>query len=383
MQGSVIERVERLTAADYEELIAFLDTCFGEASPSFRLQAPGNLQPTDASLGMMRAIRRQGRLAAVAGLFPRTLIMGEQQLAVSGVGCVATAPRWRGEGLMTELMEHLVAASDAARVPVSALGGHRQRYRRWGYEICGQQLQVQMTAADLRQGPGKLPSVTLEPAGPGDLTTLQALHETQPLRVARKPELHLLRLRNWQCEPWLALDEDGIPVGYLSGRREDGLVSELVADEVGHGLAILRDWQALVEQPLSLSLPPLPTPLNQAICELAEAVQLVPSANWRLHDWAPVVEAALELRHQLQPLPEGGVTMGLLDGPSYALRVDGDRASCTPFGGEPEVRLDAWRLSRLLFGPTPPSLVMELPPAAGLLQSWCPLPLWLPKPDRC
>src|SRR3990172_7959322 len=105
MMGTGIKRLE---ARHFEELIAFLNRAFGyEAANGFPQLLPVLYQPDDEHMRCQYAVRENGTLIAVTGVFPIEWRVADACLRVAGVGGVSVDPNYRGQGLMRRLMEHV------------------------------------------------------------------------------------------------------------------------------------------------------------------------------------------------------------------------------------------------------------------------------------
>ncbi len=377
------ESIVRLVAEDFDELISFLDQAF--STTNFDRLLPSAYRRTDASMGCNLAIRRHGDLAAVVGLFPSTMIVGGSRLRLAGIGGVSTGRQYRGQGHMKRLMNAALEAIAAEDFELSLLGGNRQRYGYWGYERCGTSLQFLLSEPCLRHTFPKPPTVSLHPLGndASDLDAVQRLHEAEACRAERPRELQRDFLRNWRKEALVARDGDGAVVAALSADPQSGDVFELLATDVEAGMQALHAWGAQMGKAVKVMCSPLATPLNRRLWSFAELGDMVNAGNWLVRHWPIVVESVLKLKNQYEPLAEGELVLGFNDGsPSFRVEVNGAHVSCQPSDEEPALCLSQAEMHRLLFGPPQPEMVTSLPPAAGVLRAWCPLPLWLPRPDH-
>ena len=64
------------------------------------------------------------------------------------------------------------------------------------------------------------------------------------------------------------------------------------------------------------------------------------------------------------------------------ITVDGEGARCEPTADPAVFAADPRAMLQTLCGPLPPSLRAPLPPAAAILDTWCPLPLYFSRQDR-
>ncbi len=121
--------IEQLHANDYQDCIDFINMVFSMSGgpTDFPQLLPTYYTPTDASMQCHHVIRENGRIRALVGVYPGTLLVGGIPLRVARIGAVSTHPDRREQGYMQQLMNHCMqlVRRDYA---VSHLGGLRHRY---------------------------------------------------------------------------------------------------------------------------------------------------------------------------------------------------------------------------------------------------------------
>ncbi len=182
---------------------------------------------------------------AVLGLYPLKWRVGDQTLDIAGIGGVGTHPDWRGKGLMSELLTHIVAVMREQNYPLSWLGGQRQRYRYFGWERCGCQLLFDITHQNIRHEPAMqaLPAVTLERVTDPDAAEFQDLqqwHDDRPMYFSRDGYGFGQNLLNWHSRPHLAHNDKGELVGYVVLDAEQRAVREVIGRDATAAQAIIR-----------------------------------------------------------------------------------------------------------------------------------------------
>ena len=240
--------VVQLSGADFDEAIAFLDGVFGEHRPhDFATLLPSIYQPCDELMSCNHALRVDGRIRAIVGLFPIDWQVGGRLLKVGGIGGVSTHPGDRGKGYMGVLMRHCVERMKAEGFHLSWLGGQRQRYGWFGYEKCGQTVSVDLGPANLRHAcptPVDLRFETLKPGHSGRLEQAWKMHQAQRVHCRRrKPWFHRY-LRAWYNRPHAALDASGEMAGYLVASPDGDQVVELIGRDEETALAMAPAWGA-------------------------------------------------------------------------------------------------------------------------------------------
>ncbi|MAE65861.1 MAG: hypothetical protein CMJ18_16445 [Phycisphaeraceae bacterium] len=381
------EPITRLATEHYDELIEFLNACFNPPGDDFPGILPGCYQPDPEKMRCNYAIRRDGRIAAVTGVFPIEWHIGTTTLRIAGIGGVSTAPKWRGQGLMNRLMRHVTHATRTDGYDLSFLGGQRQRYLYHGWERTGTVLKFDITRTNARHFfYGDAPvAVTLEPFD-GEASVLEAirpLHEGQLLHCARPGDRLCVQLGHWFNRPLLARDGASRIAGYMVSSADGREIVELVGRDDDTAVQIIRARLSLDDlNAIEVSLGPEAIGLAHRLAGFAEYTACVALANWRLFEWQKVIEALLAARHRLAPLPAGAVVLAIEGAPTLRLEVNADGATCVVTTEDADVTENAPTMMRALFGPLKPSTTLgALPESARILDAWCPLPLGIPRQD--
>lgn len=379
------EPIIQLRAADFEEAMDFLNLVFsGHAPTDFAKLLPVLYRPTEEQMACNYAIRQQGRIRAVVGLFPLQWQVGQRVMKVAGIGGVSTHPNRRGTGLMQRLMQHCVAQMKTQGYHLSWLGGQRQRYLYCGYEKCGVGLSLSLSRANLRHCFAGDPALRFEPLAAADQASLARaweLHDAQPSRARRASGDFYLHCVSWHHRPFAALDAGGRMVGYLVANAKGDLVTELVGESEEVGVEMARCWAVRGDQGINLDFNPAAAGLIRRLGQVCEGMSVHASGNWQVFAWEEVLGALLQLRQAGSPLPAGRVVVGIEGYGRLALEVEGERTCCARTDEEPAVAGEAPLMLRLLCGPLPPSQVVLLPAGAALLEAWCPLPLFWARQD--
>lgn len=373
----------RLSASDFGEAMAFLDGVFAEHSPhDFANLLPSIYQPTDEHMRCNYAVRDGGRLAAIVGVFPINWRVGGVPLKMAGIGGVSVHKDFRGKGYMKLLMNHAVEQMQKDGVDLSYLGGRRQRYTYFGYEVGGCKYQLKFNLDNVRHGlRGAEAGVTFEPFedDSDSLSTLKNLHEAQPNYCERSEEAFARYVRSWSFKPRLARDEQGRVVGYVAANEVGDQVNELVARDPESARRIVGAWMQSTKLGLTLQAVGPIDPNLRALIGFAETTSTAPSGNWRIFNWQKVVDALIRAKQMHEPMPAGSVAVQIGDeqGPVYIRNVDEGGG-----GASDVLKLDPLAAVPLLFGPQSPASVQPLPESARMLAAWCPLPLGISPQDK-
>ena len=382
------DSIAPLSAADFDEAMAVMNFAFDKAPPAdFASILPKLYRPEEGLMDCLWALRRDGRIRAVVGVHPLTWKVGAATLPVAGIGGVSTHPECRGQGMMQRLMTHCVGLMKEQGYPLSVLGGQRQRYGYFGYEVCGVGVELQLGKRNLRHcfsEPSEIRFEPLDDGRAGRLEASRALHDAQPVRAERPAgDFHRV-LRSWRAVPYAALRE-GELAGYVVVSLDGKALPEVVGRDGDTAFEIARAWIEQGDQEsVTVTAGPLAGRFLHRLGEVCEEVAPGSSGNWQVFDWPRVISALLAAKAAAPsgvPLADGRVILGIEGYGPVAISVAGRRVSCQRVEETPAISCGPHLAHRLLFGPLPPSQSLLLPKAAAVLESWCPLPLFWSRQD--
>ena len=373
--------IVQLSANDYEDAIDFLNLVFGVYDPiDFEKLLPKLYRPTDEHMRMNYAIKRNGKIRAIVGLFPIDLHMGDRLLKVGGIGGVSVHPRDRGQGHMKRLMNHCIEVMRAEAYDLSWLGGQRQRYAYFGYEVGGTILDYQLTKTNLRhhyEAPPRFDfELVTEPSDPR-IPQMLDWHDRQTIHCSRTTPEFLHIQKSWKHDLYAAM-ADGRPSGYVVADTKTGIVVELVAENQVALERLPAAWVAHQNrESVRFELAPVPGPLPSLLDAIAEYARVRSGGNWQVFNWKTVLEAALATAHGTRGLTPGEGSVEIAGYGRIEATVTSDGVSCTRSETAPD-GMDPKDAVRLLFGPMP-SWTTGL---QSTLDRWTPLPLFMPRQDE-
>lgn len=383
------DSIFKLGVSDFDEAIAHLSLVFND--PNFAELVPALYQPTDVHMRNNLAIRRNGRIAAIVGVFPIDWVVGDERLKVAGIGGVSVRPEFRGQGLMRMLMDAAMDEIKHGGFHAACLGGNRRRYGHWGFEKAGVEATFVVTANSLEPAGCTPPVVAINAiesrfALASDMPALHAISRKQPIHCSRTPHAFALHLFNWRRQPIVAVTPEGRVSGYCCFDPKDSSIVECCFEN-DDGLAAFLSRHVDSSRPqLRVTVPLLRSGRFNRLEQLSDDVSVIEAANWRIYDWPAVLGALLRVKHTTAPLSPGSCVVKVLEtstasasrsSNSFRLNVD-ERASCLACDDRPDFEAPAGHLLRALTGPLTPML----PPAARVLAQWRPLPLAIPMQDR-
>ncbi len=317
---------------------------------------------------------------------PETTIDGERFL-FSTTGNVATHWRETGKGYMSALLERAMTELHDIGADASRLGGHRQRYNRYGFEMAGTSISMSLTAHNV-QGAAFAP-LEFRPVAQEDAETLaliRSLHARSAMAVDCGNDDSLYRvLTAWEAQPFAAYDEECRFTGYLVSAQGGGSLAELKAETPELAERMLLSWiTAHPESGLSFTLPPWETETIAQLSRHCQTLSLNPASQFKIISWGRLINALGRVKGRMRALAKGECIVDIPDEARFILRVKDGAFSCEETALPADLTLDHLTATRLMFGPLPPEAV--LPGLGGknsaMLASLLPLPLSWNGQDR-
>lgn len=389
----MLPKVEKLTAADYDELLDCLNDCFGkDEANSFDKILPSMWRRTDEYMSKHLVVRDGARIAAVVGVYPLPVRFGKHDLLFATVGNVGTREPYRKSGYMKALMTEAMEEVKRLHVDVARLGGARQRYNRYGFEKAGQLTSFSLSKKNIsayydgtlghrETYTPRLIFKTITPDDTEALTFARNLQESSYM-YSRRGDLQRFYevMTAWRMVPTLAMEPDGTPVGFISANPEGTSIAEHAALTPALNYQMLLDWLSHIEAyAINFTTFPWQTELTANCAKLAESWSVSLPTHFKVINWLPVLQAALDARTAIAPAPRGHLVVRI-SGYGTLSFMDG---SVTMTDAMPDLTLDRLAATRFFFGILPAPAIAALPPeAAGYAAALFPLPISWNNQDR-
>jgi predicted N-acetyltransferase YhbS len=362
--------IDAARAADRDELLDFLLTAFrvnAPQHPPFDALYPDLFGANDAAMGRHLVIREGGRIAACVGAYPMDVRIGPCSVRVAGIGQVACAPDRRGGGRMTALLDAAVARLPDERCALSWLSGRRDRYARFGWELAGAALRLGMDARSVGAAPAGW-SIECLSSQDSLADNVWQLRMAQPILEELPLGRWLVKLQRGQTHVWVARREGSHDAAAFAVARQDGSSLQEWGGDTGGLHAIAA---AAVARYGGLSVTCLPGTDPSAALFWSIAVWSSGAlSNLLVVDLAATLAAYAPLVHERLPPGVGAMLV--------MTRQDREVGHFSLGNGGERIVLDRCLMARLLFGPTPPSALLGLPPRLRWLDQVFPLPFLLP-----
>lgn len=387
---NMIDTVERLGAVDFDEAMDFLNMVFSLAygPTDFTQILPKLYQPTDKHMRCNLAIKREGKIKAIVGVFPMELNVNGKIIKIGGIGGVATHPRERNSGMMKVLMNTCLTSMQEEGIHLSCLSGIRQRYQFYGYEKAGSSVRMDFKKHNIKHGVKKeqianLRFEKLDIKKEEWIWSAAQLYNKQPVYIKRdEADFHLF-LENCESKPYVAIDNDEV-VGYIVLNKGNNQINEIVANSNYNFINIIANWiMSSSQDAITIIMPLWEAEKIRLLGEFCEDSRLTGCGSWQVLKWAETIDAFLSLKYSQEELLNGEVVIKIANHSNLKVRVDNGTISCEEVNLEPDIVLDEFTATRLVFGYLAPSKITKLPKnLVSIFNSWFPLPLFIPMQDK-
>ena len=382
--------LSRGTAAQFEEIIDFLDFVFSKNSSGhdFPKMYPNLYHPTDESMHNLITLREDGVLKGCILSYPWTLSIGGTELSIHGIGNVAAHPRTRGRGFMSTMMNYNVAELKKQGVAMSCLGGRRSRYNHFGYEGTGIRYFVGLGPTEVQTAfPGcAFDDITFRPFSADDAETAKlckALYETKPVHfVYNTMDDFVLRFYDWSGKQPYAVYKNGEFIGYIAMERINPAnnrteLREIVLKDEADCERVIYAFIRRYDAYMRLRLAPWQLQYFTGLLRISGTPEICGSGMWNILDWPKVLQAFLAFKSTFTTLEEGTLVVDIGEEGRYALTFQNGVASVERTGAPADLNLAPLDARYALFSPCPDTVLGSMLPirVMRLVRSWFPLPL--------
>lgn len=365
---------------DEDALLDFINLVFsvGGTPTDFRSLIPKVYGKGGFSANSLLA-RDAAGIKGVVSYTQGSLAMGNGELAYGFVGNVSAHPYLRGQGIMQTLMPRVLERLKEDGCDFTILGGQRQRYQHFGYELCGGRMTIHVTGRSLRHAlAGRdAPAIRFTPlaeAAPGEVEQAWAMHRGGALYCQRSLADFPVILRTWQGQTFLAHQGDEL-LGYvylLGGRVAEFRVKD--AALLPHLLSALMTRQNLQQLEVNLRADELSA--HQALFDAADSWEQGPVYMAHVFNWQRFLSVLLDFKAGMVPLMDGEAVLDIQGEGRLLIAVVGGQPRVSPAARPADLSVtpqDALRLTTLPFQ-------QELFPGHPF-RNWFPLPFDFPDAD--
>ncbi|MBQ2990134.1 MAG: GNAT family N-acetyltransferase [Clostridia bacterium] len=302
-------------AQEKREIVEFIDYVFSKAHRphDFQTLLPKLYGAQGDGAAHHFVVREEGRIAATVLAYPVVMHMGGVQLTTLGVGSVSTHPAARGRGYMKALMDAVDRKAAELGADFAVLGGLRQRYAYFGYDLGGYSMDAVFTPDNARHALRDLQTdaYAVVPMEAAHVPAASALLRAQPCFCERREEAFLDILRSWNNEPFAVL-KDGAFAGYGALRQnpDQCRVAELLLEDEAALPAVMKLLGARHGE-MRLTAAPWQKERAAWLSSVCEAFSIVPGYNYKIYRQEQVKKACAALGAEGGGFGFGGFSLPL------------------------------------------------------------------------
>lgn len=375
--------VERLTEKDYAEVLEVMNTSFTTPThvADFEKHLPIMWTREHDYMSRHFGVRENGKLIAVVGVYPLPVNIAGHELLFSTVGNIGTLQEARGKGCMKALMDAAMQELDRIGADASRLGGLRSRYNRFGYDHAGSTYFFTLTRRNVQENPG--PRYTFRLIGQDDKAAVafaRACQQRSGVYALRETHLDFyMSMRAWEHQPYLAVDGQGEPVGYVCVSPDGKSAAEIGAKE---GVSVVEIAASLLmanDVPfVKFQLSPSDQQAVKEAFAVCENWSVQPASMFKIMHWDRVIAALFDLSCTMNPMADGEATLAIEGWGTLKMTVKNQKAAVAKTDAPADLTLDHRTATQVFFGPLQPVVF----PAGSVLAAWLPLPLGWNNQDR-
>lgn len=371
-------KIRTIHVEEFEDFMRYLERAFGHSYNFFRGFGPHIYEPLPELCSWGYVIEENGKIVSHVGVYPIEVVTAGVPLKLGGIGGVSTAGEARGKGYMTQLLYHAIDEMRRLGYPASWLGGDRQRYNTFGWEVASTVYRLSFSRRSL--GRTEVARIPVEEVLPWDAKDHIARLMTLPPCHARRPRLEAL-LHRRDLRVWV--NEDGYAMA--EGQERDHVrIIELVSasGQEAEMLHAIITWNHGEQATVDMS------PWDEE-----RVARMMPYTNYwstgysgmyRINDLTALLQAAQPLlQRRAACLRDFAVAIGIREHDRTQVTTitvdDGNVEIEAGQSAESYVELTPITAARLFFGgPAIPELV-RLPQG---LRTLLPVPIYVPALDH-
>ncbi|MGQ9596480.1 MAG: GNAT family N-acetyltransferase [Thermoproteota archaeon] len=298
--------IRNLKLEEWDDFMRFLERSYGHSRNFFPRSYPHLYSQEEEALSSFMVLEEDGRIVSHVGLFPLELVSFNARTSVGGIGGVATLPGERNKGHMSRLLEYAYSIMRQRGWPLSVLGGDRQRYYPFGWDIAGLKYSLTITTRSLERANVK--AMEIEEVSPETaVSRVEELHKTLQLRVERRR--HILILKKQGIRIWLG---DG---GYVISSGENFCspkILEVVSLEGKEPELVRSVMERCFGESASVDVNAFDVGRLERLVKVASYWVIVPEGQFRIIDTAGLLEAFKEvLSNRAEKVRDFELSIGL------------------------------------------------------------------------
>ncbi len=293
------------TVSEKEEIVDFINYVFSQAKfpHDFKALVPKSYGENAKELGAVHYLAKcDGKIKALVATRIIDVNVAGEIVRYGMIGNVSVHPYSRGEGHMKQLMQ--MAKEDALKrgVDILVLGGQRQRYGYFGYELGGAVQLYNVSETNLRHCLGDLDtsSVDFENLEEKDVAFAKSLYEKRIFHTLRPDDEFTDIVHTW-AKPCRMIYKDNHSIGYVYGDFEE----VVLGDEKDYPLVLKAFFEKHSVSGLQIRVAPWQKERNAFLMNLCEDFSLSHVEMLNVLNWEKVLAAFFKLKSLCFSLEDG------------------------------------------------------------------------------
>lgn len=308
------------TVSEKEEILDFINYVFSQAKfpHDFKVMVPKSYGEKAKDLGAVHYLaKRDGKIKALVATRIIDVNVGGEKVRYGLIGNVSVHPYSRGEGHMKILMQ--MAREDAVKrgVDILILGGQRQRYGYFGYELGGLAYLYNVTSINLRHCLGDVDTsaITFASLEEKDVGYAKALYEKRPFHAIRPEDEFLDIVHTWN-RPCHMIYKNNSPIGYVYSNFEEVVLE----DEKDYPLVLKAFFESNSVSGLDIRIAPWQKERREFLLSVCESCTVGHVEMLSVLNWEKVLGAFFRFKSQCFALEDGNIKIKI-DENTFEIRV--------------------------------------------------------------
>ena len=373
---------------DNKKLISFLDEVFFTDDPEgrdfFNLLPKCYKDEYRPAYNNFVVQDEKGEFRAAIGSFYNDMTVGGDPIKACCIGNVAVGKNYRSMGYMIELMEMSVADMGKNGVDVAYLGGQRQRYGYFGFEMSGTVYRFNFSRSAYRHSLKAMPCglnvEKLDPQDSASMAEIEKIYSKLPIRSNRKAQNYYDILTSWRDRPYILKNGDEF-VGYFIFDHFKNCINEFdVVDPKYFPNLVAAVMENCEQRSVVFVVAPFEVNKMKFFTENADGLNIDGCEMILVYNFEKVIRAYLKAKASYAKLCDGEITVlihGANGDEKLLVRVRDGKPEVEKIDGETEFEMSHHEATRAFFSNIPTD--RELLPSN--VQQWFPLHVFLSPSD--
>ncbi|HOJ31013.1 MAG TPA: GNAT family N-acetyltransferase [bacterium] len=225
--------IEHPSKKEYEKIMQFLEESYDHSRGFFYVNYPQVMSKDTMDCDNIFLIREKNKIASLVSIFPQKVYLHGRQVNIGGIGSVSTHHDCRNRGYMKILMDFCIDEMKKRNYAFSILGGDRQRYNFWGYEICGTNAVITFSQRSFEKSGTTQTIPTFRYDGSKEiLQKIKDVHEQMPCYVERSMKwIEKLFNERIHTQLYYTANKNGFAYVVAIGERIERKIVEIGGDK--------------------------------------------------------------------------------------------------------------------------------------------------------